>query len=48
MPKRNAQIAGSFRTDAAAEARPRGDPNKLTRDATGVHHDPVISCRMTG
>jgi hypothetical protein len=48
MPKRNAQIAGSFRADAAAEARRRGDPNKLTRGATGVHHDRVISCRMTG
>ena len=37
--------------DAAPEApRRRDNPNKRLRDAaqTGIEHDPIVSCRLTG
>jgi hypothetical protein len=52
MLKCNAQIAGLLRTDGTAPGtrRRRDGPNQVPRNAalTGIEHDPIMSCRLTG
>jgi hypothetical protein len=52
MLKCNAQIAGLLRTDSTAPGarRRRDGPNQIPWNAalSGIEHDAIMSCRLTG